>query len=130
MLIKEVADAGGKNTAEADLITTLEFLRNRAHNKKLTPVISTQSLINMVKNIGGSEFFNYDVLASAQEQNSAVGQLIKTLDRDKVTLQGFGDETDASEVDQQEANKTKTGSMPDPQKVVGSMAKKALSKRS
>jgi len=135
MRIREIAEDGetdntDTNTADADLITTLEFLRNRAHNKKLTPVISTQSLINMVKNIGGNEFFNYENLLSAQEQNPAVGEIVKNIDQDKVTLNGFGDETDADAVDQQEADKEHTGPTPDPQKVVGSMAKKALSKRS
>lgn len=125
MLIREFQeDASAK---DANLVTVLEFLRNRAHNKKLTPVINTGSLINMVKNLGGSEFFNYETLLAAQERNPTVGQLIKTLDKEKVTLQPFGDETDAAEVDKAQANKPV--SKPNPEKTVDAMAKRALNKR-
>lgn len=125
MLIREFQE-GAAN--DANLVTVLEFLRNRAHNKKLTPVISTGSLINMVKNLGGSEFFDYETLVSAQQRNSAVSELIKNLDKEKVTLQPFGDETDAAEVDKaQQAPQT---SKPNPEKTVGAMAKRALTKRS
>ena len=127
MLIREFQE--GVNNNEANLVTVLEFLRNRAHNKKLTPVISTGSLIAMVKNLGGGEYFNYAALVAAQERNPSVGELIKSLDREKVTLQPFGDETDASEVEKAEANKTKTAKI-NPEKTVGAMAKRALNKRS
>jgi hypothetical protein len=126
MLIREFS---GEHDSDAKLVSVLEFLRNRAHNKKLTPTIGTPSLINMVKNLGGSEFFNYENLEAAQQRNPTVGALIKSLDREKITLQPFGDELDASEVEQAEANKEKT-STPNPEKTVDSMAKRALSKRS
>jgi hypothetical protein len=126
MRINEVS---GDSEGDANLVTILQFLRNRAHNKKLTPVIGTQSLINMVKNQGGTEYFTYDNLVTAQENNPAVGELIKSLDREKVTINGFGDETDASEVDQDAANKEQTKT-PDPQKTVKAMAKRAADNRS
>ena len=125
MLIREFADP---KDGDANLVTILQFLRNRSHNKKLTPVISTQSLINMVKNQGGSEWFTYDNLVAAQENNPAVHELIKNLDKEKVTLNGFGDETDASEVDQAEAAQNHA-SVSDPQKTVSAMAKRAAANR-
>lgn len=124
MRIDEVSGPAGDN----NLVTILQFLRSRAHNKKLTPVISTQSLINMVKNQGGSEYFTFDNLLKAQEMNPAIRELIKNLDRNEVTLNGFGDETDASEVDQANAEGDK--STADPQKTVKAMAKSALANRS
>lgn len=125
MLIREFADP---KDGDANLVTILQFLRNRSHNKKITPIISTQSLINMVKNQGGSEWFTYDNLVAAQENNPAVHELIKNLDKEKVTLNGFGDETDASEVDQAEAAQNHTA-VNDPQKTVSAMAKRAASNR-
>jgi hypothetical protein len=124
MRIDEVSGPAGDN----NLVTILQFLRSRAHNKKLTPVISTQSLINMVKNQGGSEYFTFDNLLKAQEMNPAINELIKNLDRNEVTLNGFGDETDASEVDQENAAGDK--STADPQKTVKAMAKSAMANRS
>ena len=125
MLIREVSDP---REGDSNLVTILQFLRNRSHNKKITPIISTPSLINMVKNQGGSEWFTYDNLVAAQDNNPAVRELIKNLDKEKVTLNGFGDETDASEVDQAEAAQNHT-SISDPQKTVSAMAKRAASNR-
>jgi hypothetical protein len=83
----------------------------------------------MVKNQGGSEYFTFDNLVAAQENNPTVGELIKNLDREKVTLNGFGDETDASAVDQDQANKDQV-TTPDPEKTVKAMAKSAMANRS
>lgn len=127
MLIREFArDPIG----DANLVTTLQFLRNRAHNKSLTPIIGTTSLINMVRNQGGSEYFSLDNLMAAQERNPAVAELIKSIDKEKVTLQPFGDEVDAAEVDKAEAEKETTAKTPDPEKTVKAMAKRAASNRS
>lgn len=126
MLIRELHES---TDGDANLITILQFLRNRSHNKKLTPTISTQSLINMVKNQGGSEWFTYDNLVAAQNTNRAVAELIKSLDNEKITLNGFGDETDASEVDKAQASKNQAKT-PDPQKTVQAMAKRAAANRS
>jgi hypothetical protein len=124
-----IDEVSGNPAGDANLVTVLQFLRNRAHNKKLVPVIATQSLINMVKNQGGSEYFTFDNLLAAQDRNPAVKELIKNLDREKVTLNGFGDETDADVVDQEAANKEQA-TQPDPQKTVKAMAKSALANRS
>ena len=124
-----IDEVSGSPAGDANLVTILQFLRSRAHNKKLTPIISTQSLINMVKNQGGSEYFTFDNLVAAQENNPAIGELIKNLDREKVTLNGFGDESDASAVDQDQSNKDQVKT-PDPEKTVKAMAKSAMANRS
>jgi hypothetical protein len=134
MLIRELAgddDIAPSHSIEnnSNLITILEFLRNRSHNQKITPIISTRSLINMVNNIGGSEFFNYENLKAAQEQNPLVKNLIKNLDKDKVTLKTFGDETDAPESEESTMD-SDPGTTPDPEVTVKKMAKRALSNRS
>ena len=125
MLIREFTET---KDGDANLLTVLQFIRNRSHNKKITPVISTSSLINMVKNQGGSEWFNYDNLASAQQRNPAVAELIKNLDREQVTINGFGDEMDAAEPDQEATGDTSTKT-PDPEKTVKAMAKRAAANR-
>jgi hypothetical protein len=123
-----IDEVSGNPAGDANLVTILQFLRNRAHNKKLVPIISTQSLVNMVKNQGGAEYFTFDNLLAAQDRNPAVKELIKNLDREKVTLNGFGDESDADEVDQANAEGDK--STADPEKTVKAMAKSALANRS
>lgn len=124
-----IDEVSGSSTGDGNLVTILQFLRSRAHNKKLTPIIGTQSLINMIKNQGGSEYFTFDNLVAAQENDPAIGELIKNLDREKVTLNGFGDESDASAVDQAQDNKDQV-TTPDPEKTVKAMAKSALANRS
>jgi hypothetical protein len=129
MLIREFT-GDSSPAGDANLVTTLQFLRNRSHNKGLTPIISTQSLINMVRNQGGSEYFTYDNLIAAQDRNSAVAELIKNIDKQQVTLQPFGDEMDAAEVDKAEAEKESSGPSKDPEKTVSAMAKRAAGARS
>ena len=124
MLIREFVES---KDSDANLLTVLQFIRNRSHNKKITPVISTGSLINMVKNQGGSEWFNFDNLVAAQQGNPAVAELIKKVDQDQVTLNGFGDEVDAEEVEQAEPETS--SKTPDPEKTVKAMAKRAASNR-
>jgi hypothetical protein len=126
MLIREFTET---KDGDANLLTVLQFIRNRSHNKKITPVISTSSLINMVKNQGGSEWFNFDNLVAAQERNPAVAELIKNVDREQVTINGFGDEMDAEEMNQEEPAASGASKTPDPEKTVKAMAKRAAANR-
>ena len=75
---------GPLNTPESNLLTALELIRNRYKDKDQPPKISTQSLINMVLNT--DKTFNYDALVSANEQNPAVQNLIKSYNKDYVEL--------------------------------------------
>jgi hypothetical protein len=72
------------NTPEANLITALELIRNRYKDKDKLPSISTQSLINLVLNT--DKTFDYDALVQAAEANPAVKNLIKSYNKDQITL--------------------------------------------
>lgn len=73
-----------KNTPESNLVTALELIRNRYKDKEQLPTISTQSLINLVLNT--DKTFDYDALVQAAESNPAVKNLIKSFNKDQVTL--------------------------------------------
>ena len=59
-----------KNTPESNLITALELIQHRYKDKEKQPNISTQSLINLVRNTDRT--FDYEALVQANETNPAV----------------------------------------------------------
>ena len=84
-----------KNTPESNLVTALELIQHRYKDKEKQPNISTQSLINLVRNTDRT--FDYEALAQANETNPAVKNLIKSFNKDYVELnqiQPVDDETD------------------------------------
>jgi len=83
-----------KNTPESNLVTALELLRNRYKDRDANPKISTQSLINLVLNT--DKTFDYDALVSANDNNPAVKNLIKSFNKDEVILRGADDEEDTA----------------------------------
>lgn len=128
MLLMELDSNSNRDVANVK--TALEFLRNRSHNKNITPEIRTDSLINMVKNLGGSEWFTYDVLKSLFDSDPAIGQLIKSVERNRVVLRPFGDEEDAEELESSPESNVSPGDEHNTTKTVGNMAKRAMNKRS
>ena len=123
-IIEDEADTRG----DANLITALEFLRNRSRDKHLVPKVRTDSLINMVRNTGQEEF-SLDALLDAFKTNDTVKGLIKDIKDDAngnkyVYLQTFADEN-SDDVSLLDPDAPKTP----PEKTVASMAKRAASKR-
>lgn len=101
---------GPTNTPESNLLTALELIQHRYKDKEQLPKISTQSLINLVRNTDRT--FDYDGLTQANETNPAVKNLIKSFNKDFVELNpvqpaeddeetttNIGDETTNSPVD-------------------------------
>jgi hypothetical protein len=78
------------NTPESNLLTALALLRNRYKDVPTPAKISTQSLINLVLNTDRT--FDYEALVSANKNNPAVKNLIKSFNRKQVELQPWGDE--------------------------------------
>ena len=113
-----------KNTPESNLTTALELIRHRYKDKKQPPKISTQSLINLVLNT--DKTFDYDALVSANENNPALKNLIKSYNKDYIELQPAGelDDTDATTTNTPAGNATTA-----PVDTVANMAKKAARKR-
>ena len=114
-----------KNTPESNLTTALELLRHRYSDDDQTPVkIKTQSVINLVLNT--DKTFDYDALVSANENNPAVKNLIKSFNKDYVELRPSGEEAsdDLTTTNPDEADPTKA-----PVDTIDSMAKRAAKKR-
>ena len=122
-VLAESADSG-------DLATALEFLRNRSHNKRLKPQTTVAAVVNLVHNLGGNEAFSDKDLKAMVEQDPTIQNLVKGIDdQGVVSLQPFGDETDAEEGDKTKMATDAGGAAKDPQKTVAAMAKKAAAKR-
>ena len=113
-----------KNTPESNLTTALELIRHRYKDKQQLPKISTQSLINLVLNT--DKTFDYDALVSANENNPALKNLIKSYNKDYIELRPAGDldDTDATTTNTP-AGDTATA----PVDTVSNMAKQAARKR-
>lgn len=113
-----------KNTPESNLTTALELIRNRYKDKQQPPKISTQSLINLVLNT--DKTFDYDALVSANENNPALKNLIKSYNKDYVELVPAGEEadTDATTTNTPDGEATTA-----PVDTVSNMAKRAAKTR-
>jgi hypothetical protein len=115
---------GPKNTPESNLVTALELIRNRYKDVPTLPKISTQSLINMVLNTDRT--FDYDALVSANENNPAVQNLIKSYNKDYVELKNADDTADEESTTTNTPNSDPTKN---PVDTVDDMAKRAAKTR-
>jgi hypothetical protein len=80
---------GPTNTPESNLTTALELIQHRYKDKEQSPKVSTQSIINLVRNTDRT--FDYESLVQANETNPAVKNLIKTFNKDYVELNTVND---------------------------------------
>lgn len=123
-MLEDEADGRG----DANLITMLEFLRNRAHDTHVQPKIRADSLINLVHTTGDQQF-TLENLLNSYKDNQNVKNLVKDIKDDSngvkyVYLQPFADDSEMAALDDMEAPRT------DPEKTVNAMAKSALANRS
>ena len=118
---------------KARILTVIEFLRNRDHDKKIITPRNTSGFINMVNNqlgdASGATSLNYELLDKLKNSDQALGQLITSLDQKTIEFKPFGDEPDAPQepADDQAAP---SGGAKDPTKTVDAMAKRAAANRS
>jgi hypothetical protein len=127
MRLRELFESASEDELKAQILTVLEFLRNRDHNKKRLPDHTTSGVITMINNIIGYDALNYESLEAMKNDNSDIGNLITNMDRDHISLKAFGDEPGAPE---QAADTGSSGGAKDPTKVVDTMAKRAAANRS
>ena len=80
-----------------NLIAILNVIIERAKNEDIDPSVSTNALINMVKNTGA--LFDYNALLNAYETNAAVSTIIKNLSKDTVDLIGSSEDAVDAPVD-------------------------------
>lgn len=126
--LDEVLEDEADGRGDANLLTMLEFLRNRAHDTHIQPRIRIDSLINLVQGTGEKQF-SLENLLDAYKGNPDIKNLIKDIKDDSsgvkyVYLQPFADDTDQPAEIGQEIPRTA------PERTVDSMAKSALAKRS
>jgi hypothetical protein len=127
MRIRELLREDSEGDLVAQILTVLEFLRSRDHNKKLLPKHSTAGVINMINNMSSGAMVTYELLDQLKNSNKTIGALVTDMDRDSLSLKAFGDEPGAP----QEPADTGTGSgAKDPTSIVNAMAKKAAANRS
>ena len=123
-ILEDEADGRG----DANLITTLEFLRNRAHDTHVQPRVRADSLINLVQSTGEQQYTLENLLDSYKD-NQEVKNLIKDIKDDSngvkyVYLKPFADDSDQVDLGDESAPRTQ------PEKTVDAMAKSALANRS
>ena len=126
-VIEDEADIRG----DGNLANALETLRNEAHDTHDVPMVRVDSLINIVRNMPGTEMFTVENLMDAYKSNETVKNLIKDIKDNKdgvkyVYLATFADDPDTGDDTLGSAG----GAVTNPEKTIDSMAKRALSKRS
>ena len=114
---------GPTNTPESNLLTALELIQHRYKDKEKLPNISTQSLINLVRNTDRT--FDYEALVQANETNPAVKNLIKSYNKDFVELNQIQPVEDETETTTNIGDETTDA----PVDTVANMAKRAAKTR-
>ena len=125
--IDDMLEDEAEGRGDANLITTLEFLRNRAHDTHVQPRVRADSLINLVQTTGDQQFTLENLLDSYKD-NENVKNLIKDIKDDAngikyVYLVPFADDSELAGLGDENAPRTA------PEKTVDAMAKSALAKR-
>jgi len=126
MRLRELFESASEDELKAQILTVLEFLRNRDHNKKRLPDHTTAGVITMINNIIGYDALTYELFDAMKNDNADIGNLITNMDRDHLSLKSFGDEPGAPE---QQDSTGATGGAKDPTSIVNAMAKKAAANR-
>jgi hypothetical protein len=126
-IIEDEADQRGDD----NLANALETLRNQAHDTHDVPMVRVDSLINIVRKMPGTEMFSVENLMDAYKSNETIKNLIKDVKDNKdgikyVYLTTFADDPDTGE----DLLGQTAGGVTDPERTIGSMAKRALAKRS
>jgi hypothetical protein len=127
--IDEVLEDEADGRGDANLLTTLEFLRNRAHDTHIQPRIRVDSLINLVQGTGEQQF-NLENLLAAYKNNPDVKNLIKEIKDDASGVKYAYLEPFADDVEFAQDSEGPEGFKTEPERTVDSMAKSALAKRS
>lgn len=113
---------GPEDLDNTDLITILLYLKERSEDDAKTATLRTDSVIQLVRNAGRS-MFDYNALTSAFENDEAVKNLIKTFNKDEITLK-------SDDPDEEETFDNDEDAVTSPEDTVQSMAKSAANKRS
>lgn len=123
-MLEDEADTRG----DSNLISILDFLRNRAHDTHVQPKIRADSLIKLVQTSGEQQFGLENLLDSFKNNQNVKGLIKGIKDNSEgvkyVYLVPFADD-DFGDEESGDDEAVKTA----PEKTVDAMAKSALSKR-
>ena len=125
-VIEDEADVRG----DANLANALETLRNQSHDTHDVPMIRVDSLINIVRNMPGTEMFTVENLMDAYKSNETIKNLIADIkdNKDGVKYAYLATFADDPESGDEVLGKASPG-VTNPANTIGMMAKRALSKR-
>ena len=124
MKIREIISEGLLSEGNLDnsgLISILLYLKERADDDANSAELRTNSVIQLVRN-SGEQMFDYQMLAAAFEQDPAVKNLIKSFNKETITLKSEYDNAE----DELAADQAPEMS---PEETVQNMAQKATAKR-
>jgi hypothetical protein len=122
--LEDEADVRG----DSNLVSTLETLRNRAHDSHDVPMIRVDSLINIIRRLPGSEMFTVENLLDAYKSNTNVKNLIKDIKDNKdgvkyAYLATFADSPES------EDEAVASADIKNSDKTINAMVKRTLSKK-
>jgi hypothetical protein len=139
MRAKEFIVENRIKVSTTNLIGILDTLRNRFGDLGQEPRIRVDSLVNMVREIPGSEMFNVDTLKDLYDNDPAIKNMISSIKKDDSANryiylnpaigQASDIETDLDSVNSdKQTDGVDTG--PGPEATVSKMSKRALGRRS
>lgn len=111
----------GARTDEANIVTALDLIRNRIIEAGLSFDIPTNIILKFIQNTGIPGFGLHDLIA-ANENSSAIKNIVKNITPDTVT---FNSDTSGSVANQQDYE----GAVSNPEQTVSNMAKAAMKRR-
>jgi hypothetical protein len=120
--LEDAADFRG----DENIINVLGTLKHQSKDTHTEPRIRLDSFVSMVRDLPGTEMFTAKSLKDAAKSNPQVKELIKDIKDDDQGVTYVYISTEDEESDELDPAMPTT----DPEKTVGSMAKRALSNRS
>jgi len=120
--LEDAADSRG----DENIISALGTLKNQSQDTHTEPRITVASLVNILRNMPGTEMFTSENLKDAVKSNTKVKALVKDI---KDNDQGVSYVYISTDSQDQIDGENPQAPIPDPEKTVGAMAKRALGKR-
>lgn len=117
----------GEDSLTSNLMPVLMFLKKRSEDKELSPTLRTDSFIQLVQN-AGDESFDYNSLVDAFEDNDQVKELIKSFNKESITLKSDAD-IDDDDQEHSSGEEEDYTHVDDPEATVKSMAHSAAKER-
>jgi hypothetical protein len=120
--LEDAADSRG----DENIIAALGTLKNQSQDTHTEPRIKMGALVNILRNMPGTEMFSAENLKDAAKSNPKVKALVKDIKDNDEGISYVYISTDSNDESDELNPQAPTSN---PEKTVGSMAKRALGKR-